>query len=97
MLQALLDGGETPAYMVGASAGAINAACFAGDPTSAGARELEQTWCALERRDLFPFSLGSVVVLLCHRVHLVDAMACGACSNGSFAAGGLRTPQCRFI
>ena len=41
MLQALLDWGETPAFLVGASAGAINAAYSAGDPSLAGARELE--------------------------------------------------------
>lgn len=73
MLQALLDWGETPAFMVGASAGAINTAYFAGDPTPAGARELERIWCALKRREVFPFNLGSVVRLLRHRDHLVDS------------------------
>ena len=73
MLQALLDWGETPAFMVGASAGAINTAYFAGDPTPAGARELERIWCALKRREVFPFNLSSVVRLLRHRDHLVDS------------------------
>lgn len=73
MLQALLDGGEAPAFLVGASAGAINAAYFAGDPTVAGARELERIWCALNRREVFPFNLGSVFGLLRRRDHLVDS------------------------
>ncbi|HEY8326962.1 MAG TPA: patatin-like phospholipase family protein [Rhodanobacter sp.] len=74
MLQALLDWGETPAFLVGASAGAINAAYFAGDPGIAGARELERIWCALKRREVFPFNLGSVFGLLRRRDHLVDSV-----------------------
>jgi len=73
MLQALLDWGETPAFMVGASAGAINTAYFAGDPTPAGAHELERIWCALKRRDVFPFNFGSVIGLLRRRDHLVNS------------------------
>lgn len=73
MLQALLEWGETPTFMVGASAGAINAAYFAADPTIAGARALERIWCLLKRQDVFPFNLGSVFRLLLHRDHLVDS------------------------
>ncbi|UJJ58201.1 MULTISPECIES: patatin-like phospholipase family protein [Rhodanobacter] len=73
MLQALLEWGEAPAFLVGASAGAINAAYFAGDPSRAGARELERIWCALKRREVFPFNLGSVFGLLRRRDHLVDS------------------------
>jgi NTE family protein len=73
MLQALLEWGEQPAFLVGASAGAINAAYFAGDPTHTGARELERIWCALRRSDVLPFNLGSVFGLLRRRGHLVDS------------------------
>ncbi len=73
MLQALLECGEQPDFVVGASAGAINAAYVAADPSAAGARELERIWCALKRRELFPFNLGSVVGVLRHRDHLVKA------------------------
>ncbi|OOG64410.1 alpha/beta hydrolase [Rhodanobacter sp. B04] len=72
MLQALLDWGETPAFMVGASAGAINAAYFAADPTRAGADKLERLWCVLRRRDVFPLNLSSVLGLLRRRDYLVD-------------------------
>jgi len=71
MLQALLAWGETPAFVVGASAGAINAAYFAADPTIAGAQRLEQVWCGLRRRDVFPINLSTVIGLLRRRDHLV--------------------------
>ncbi len=73
MLQALLDWGEAPSFIVGASAGAINAAYFAGDPTPAGAEKLEGIWCALKRRDVLPFSLRSMFGVLRQRGHLVDS------------------------
>lgn len=75
MLQALLDWGETPGLMVGASAGAINAAYFAADPTRIGAEGLEKLWCALRRRDVFPINLRSVIGLLRRRDYLVDSHA----------------------
>ncbi|MFC4525955.1 patatin-like phospholipase family protein [Dyella halodurans] len=73
MLQALLDWGETPSFMVGASAGAINAAYFAADPTRDGADKLERLWCVIRRRDVFPLNLGSVIGLLRRRDYLVDS------------------------
>lgn len=75
MLQALLDWGEAPAFIVGASAGAINAAYFAADPSRAGADKLEAIWCALKRRDVLPFSLSSMLGMLRRRGHLVDSHA----------------------
>jgi NTE family protein len=71
MLQALLSWGVTADLVVGASAGAINGAYFAADPTRAGADRLEQLWCGLQRRDVFPFNLASVIGLLMRRDHLV--------------------------
>ena len=73
MLQALFECGEQPDFIVGVSAGAINAAYIAAAPSAAGARELERIWCTLKRRDLFPFNLGSILGLLRHRDHLVKA------------------------
>ena len=72
MLRALLDGGVTPDFVVGASAGAINGAFFASDPTPDGVARLTEIWCALKRRDLFPFSFANVFGLLTGRGH-----ACG--------------------
>ncbi|MEO7072353.1 MAG: patatin-like phospholipase family protein [Rhodanobacter sp.] len=72
MLQALLAWGEVPDFIVGSSAGAINAAYLGADPTVAGAQALQQIWCALKRREVLPITLGSVLGLLRHRDHLVN-------------------------
>ena len=70
MLRALLAAGERPDLVVGASAGAINGAFFAFDPTPAGVDRLEAIWRALHRRDVFPFSLANLIGLLTGRDHL---------------------------
>lgn len=73
MLQALLAWGEAPTFVVGASAGAINGAFFAADPTQAGVDRLGQIWSGLKRQDVFPLNLRSVFGLFRHRDHLVDS------------------------
>ena len=73
MLRALTAAGVTPDLLVGASAGAINASFFAGDPTAPGVAELERIWRGLERSDVFPVSLlkGGLGMLGLRR-YLVD-------------------------
>ena len=73
MLRALTAAGVVPDLLVGASAGAINASFFAGDPTAHGVSELERIWRGLERSDVFPVSLlqGGLGMLGLRR-HLVD-------------------------
>ena len=73
MLQALLDWGEAPAFIVGASAGAINGAFFAAEPTAAGVVKLDRIWRGLRRRDVFPLNLRSVFGWFTHGGHLVDS------------------------
>ena len=74
MLQALLDWGESPAFVVGASAGAINAAYFAAVPTRDGVEELRRVWCSIRRRDVLPFGLpGLLGALFGRKGHLVDS------------------------
>jgi NTE family protein len=70
MLRALLDRDVTADFVVGASAGAINAAYFASDPTPQGVARLTEIWCTLKRRDLFPFSFANLFGLLSGRDHL---------------------------
>ncbi len=70
MLRALLEAGERPDLIVGASAGAINGAFFAYDPTLAGIDRLGAIWCGLRRRDVFPFSLSTLLGVLTGRDHL---------------------------
>jgi NTE family protein len=72
MMRELLAWGETPAFVVGASAGAINGAYFAAAPTLDGVSKLEALWVSLRRQDLFPFNFRSLLGLLARRTHLVD-------------------------
>jgi NTE family protein len=73
MLRALVAAGVTPDVVVGASAGAINACYFAGDPSALGVAELERIWRSLRRRDVFPVSwLQGGLGALGMRRHLVD-------------------------
>lgn len=74
MLQALLTWGVAPSLLVGSSAGAINAAYFAAEPTYTGADNLRRLWCSLRRQDVFPLDvLGVVIGLFRRRDHLVDS------------------------
>ena len=76
MLRELLNHGERPDFVVGASAGAINAAYFAGQPDGDGVAKLEALWCNIRRRDIMPFSmLGLLRTVLQNRAHLVEATA----------------------
>jgi NTE family protein len=56
-ITALLERGIEPDLLVGTSAGAINAAYLAGDPTLDGARRLAQIWMSLRTRDVFRLPL----------------------------------------
>jgi NTE family protein len=73
MLRELVTHGEQPDMVVGASAGAINAAHFAGCPDTAGILQLQQLWSQVRRRDIMPLSLRAMFgMLLFKRPHLVD-------------------------
>jgi NTE family protein len=56
MLRALCDNGIQPDFVVGSSAGAINAVRFAMDPSSASIERLETLWTTVKRKDIFPLS-----------------------------------------
>jgi len=74
MLEALVEAGVTADLVVGASAGAVNGAFFAGRPDAAGVRALRAIWQGLRANDVFPFSpFGSLLGVLAMRDHLVDA------------------------
>ena len=75
MLRELVASGERPDCVIGASAGAINAAYFAGRPDADGIAMLEALWCRI-RQDVMPFSMRSLIaMLLRNRPHLVEADA----------------------
>ena len=72
MLRELLRWGERPSFVVGASAGAINGAFFASDPTPDGVARLEAIWCGLTRQVVLPFNWASLWGMLSGRAHLVE-------------------------
>jgi NTE family protein len=73
MLLALAEAGVRPDFIVGSSAGAVNATFFAGRPDANGARALAAIWKGLRARDVFPFSpVGGLLGALSLRDHLVD-------------------------
>jgi NTE family protein len=73
MLLALAEAGVRPDFIVGSSAGAVNASFFAGRPNVAGARALRAIWLGLRARDVFPFSpVGGLLGALSLRDHMID-------------------------
>jgi len=56
MIQALMEAGIRPDFLIGTSVGAINATWLAAQPDPEGARRLAEIWCGLRRQDVFPFS-----------------------------------------
>jgi NTE family protein len=55
MLQALAERDIVPDRVFGASAGALNSAWVAGDPTLSDLDDLAEIWMSLRTRDIFPF------------------------------------------
>jgi NTE family protein len=72
MLRVLMSSGVQPDFVVGASAGALNASYFAGAPNAKGVETLERIWSGLRRSDIFPFTLSSAFGLLRHPGSVVD-------------------------
>jgi len=73
MLRAVYESGIAADVLVGTSAGALNAAFVASRPqTVATAHELAGVWRGLQRQDIFPVSMRTLVGGLCGRCdHLV--------------------------
>jgi NTE family protein len=56
MLRALLERGIEPDVLIGTSAGALNAAAIATDPTLAGVENLADVWLSIRSGEVFPGS-----------------------------------------
>jgi NTE family protein len=56
MLRALLETGIKPDIVVGTSIGAVNAAHLAANPSLENLARLEECWCSVRARDIFPLS-----------------------------------------
>jgi len=72
MLHALTEHGLRPDFVVGASAGAINGAYFASDPTPRGVAKLDQLWRGLIRRHVMPMRVSDLFRIAMRRDYLVD-------------------------
>jgi NTE family protein len=76
MLQGLLEVGECPDFVVGASAGAINALYYAATPTLQGVGTLSDLWKGLGSADVFPLSrLHGMMALMGRRESLLNPAA----------------------
>jgi NTE family protein len=73
MLRELVAHGLKPDLVVGSSVGALNGAYFAGDPTAAGVKRLEDIWYGLRRQDVFPVTFRRLVGMLFASAALVDS------------------------
>jgi NTE family protein len=73
MLREIIRAGVRPDFVVGASAGAINGAYFAGHPTVEGVSRLEEIWCRLTTEHVFGPRWHSFVSVLRRRDYLFAA------------------------
>lgn len=72
MLHALVDHGVRPDFAVGSSAGAINAAYYAGDPSAAGVTRLDRLWRGLTRAQVMPMRMRDLWRIAMRREFVVD-------------------------
>jgi len=72
MLAELCAAGERPDLIVGVSAGAINAAFFAADPSSGNTSRMAELWVSMTTRRALGFSPGSLLGLLGLRDHVAS-------------------------
>lgn len=74
MARALLEAGHHPDLLYGTSAGALNAAWLAADPTREGVASLARLWSEARRRDIFPLRPWTVIAGLAGALdHTVNA------------------------
>jgi NTE family protein len=71
MMHSLSARGVNADMVVGSSVGAMNGACFAGDPTLKGVLQLEAMWRRLQRNDVFPITLRTALGFLRRRDFLI--------------------------
>ena len=89
-IDALMAAGQRPDVVIGTSAGSLNAAWIAADPTRRGAAVLRDLWLKVTRREIFPLSpVTAALGVLGRRDHTV--------SDRSFRRWLADTLPCRRI
>lgn len=61
LVTGLLEAGIKPDLLVGTSAGSLNAAWLAGDPSQQGADRLRELWLSMRRNDVFPIEPARIL------------------------------------
>ena len=90
MILALIRAGIVPSAVVGCSAGAINAAAIAANPTVEGAEDLVRTWQTLTGSSMLSGSLWSMAQRVAlHRTSLVDRSDLEALVDHWFGGSGV--------
>lgn len=91
MLKALVRRRIAPDFVVGSSAGAINAAYFACNPTATGVGEMERLWRSLTRGDIFDVSpLRSLWRIMVRHDHVVSPLGLARVLSAAFASRQLQ-------
>jgi NTE family protein len=76
--EALLVAGHVPDLVIGTSAGSLNAAWLAADPSPLGVAQLRERWLGVRRREIFPFSAWRLALGLAgRRDHTVSNRSLG--------------------
>ena len=75
MLHSLASRGIVADMVVGSSAGALNGAYYAGNPTIEGIQRLDAIWRGLRRSDVFPLTWRTILGFLYRRDFLVTSDA----------------------
>lgn len=87
MLRALTEAGISPDFVIGSSAGALNAAAYASDPTPGGLNRLEQLWLTLRRRNVARLSMPTLArALVGRRDGLFDTTPLVTLLTGGYVA-----------
>jgi NTE family protein len=96
MLRALAEAGITPDFVIGSSAGALNAVAYASDPTEAGLQRLENLWLTLRRRSVAGISARTLVRAIAGRGDgLFDAAPLGQLLRSDLVASELDRTRIR--
>jgi NTE family protein len=93
MLREIVAAGERPDFVVGASAGAINGAFYAANPTPEGVAALESIWRDLTNAHVFGPRWMSLLALLRRRDYLFSANRLRSLLERHLPSGDLRATR----